>query len=222
MAKKPLKFAAIFDMDGVLVDTYEVMWGTHKKELEKYGVFLTDKDILMYVGSCAKDNVKTWNEKYNLNINPDEYCKRIWTIQAELFKNLTVKKTLVNFLEELHCNSVPKGVGTSAHKSRVENILKDTSLIKYLPVFIASEDVTHHKPHPEVYLTVANKLNILPENCVVFEDAKSGIQAAKAGNMKAIGYLNKHNTPEELSEADALIHDFSEINYKKLSCLFAA
>ncbi|MGY4884355.1 MAG: HAD family hydrolase [Nanobdellota archaeon] len=213
-------FAAIFDMDGVLVDTYDIMWGTHRKELQKYGIFLTDKDILKYVGTCAKDNVKAWNEEYKVNINPEEYCPRVWGIQAELFKTLTVKPSLMNFLEELHNNSVPKGVGTSAHKSRVEDILKNTSLINYLPLFVASEDVTHHKPHPEVYLKVANMLNMNPENCVVFEDARSGIQAAKAGNMKAVGVLNGHNTLEELSQADMIISDFSEIDYNRLYSLF--
>lgn len=215
-------FAAIFDMDGVLVDTYNIMWDTHKKELKKYKINLTNKDILMYVGTCTRDNVDAWNKRFGTSIDKDEYCQRIWKIQEELFKSLKVKSSLMRFLNELHKRQVPTGVGTSAHKSRVESILKDTSLINYLPIFVASEDVIHHKPHPEVYLTVANILQVPPENCVVFEDARSGIQAAKAGNMKAIGVLNRHNTLEELSQADMIIRNFSEINYNKLNYLFAA
>jgi HAD superfamily hydrolase (TIGR01509 family) len=219
---KNWKFAAIFDMDGVLVDTYDIMWGTHRKELEKYGVHLTDKDISLYVGSSLKDNVRAWNERYNLSLDFDKYSKHIWAIQAELFKNLGVEPSLVYFLEELNKNNIPKGVGTCAHRSRAEDILKNTSLEKYFPVLVTAENVTKHKPHPDIYLEVARSLGVEPENCVVFEDAKSGIQAAKAGNMKAIGCLGKHNGLEELAEADIIIRDFSEINYDKLYNLFAA
>lgn len=219
---KDAKYAAIFDMDGVLVDTYDMMWSSHNQLLSKYGVHLTDKDIALYAGSCAKDNVKSWNKRFDLNLDPEEYCKTAWAVQAELFKNLSVEKNLVNFLEQLHNSSIPKGVGTSAHKSRVIDILRNTSLEKYLPIVVASEDVTRHKPAPDVYLEVARRLNVSPENCVVFEDARSGIQAAKAGNMKAVGYLGKHNSIDDLTEADTIIKDFSEINPEKLYHLFAA
>jgi HAD superfamily hydrolase (TIGR01509 family) len=216
------KFAAIFDMDGVLVDTYDIMWGTHKKELEKYGVCLTDKDIALYVGGSLKDNVHSWNDRYGLSLDFDQYSKYIWAIQAELFKTIDVQPNLVHLLQELSINNVPKGVGTCAHKKRAEDILKNTSLEKYFPILVTSDNVTKHKPHPDIYLEVARMLGVQPQNCVVFEDAKAGIQAAKAGNMKAIGYLNKHNNLEELSQADTIINNFSEINYDKLNYIFAA
>ena len=214
-----MKFAAIFDMDGVLVDTYNIMWGTHKKELEKYGVHLTDKDISLYVGGSLRDNVKAWNERFDLSLDFDKYSVYMWAVQAELFKTIQPMHNLVSLLDELANKNVPKGVGTCAHRGRAENILNSTSLIRYFPVVITSDEVKLHKPNPDIYIEVAKGLGVEPENCIVFEDAENGIQAAKAGNMKAVGYYNKHNSLKDLAGADIIISDFSEINCDKMYSL---
>ena len=213
------EFAAIFDMDGVLVDTYDIMWGTHREELAKQGVHLTDRDIARYVGNSVRDNVRTWNDTYGLYIDFDSYSKYIWARQAELFKAIKPMHNLVDFLEELNRHDIPKGVGTCAHKERAEDILNNTSLKKYFPVLITSEDITNHKPHPDIYLEVAKALNMQPKNCIVFEDAKNGIEAAKAAGMRVIGYHNRHNNLEDLREADRIIDSFLEIDYGVLHYL---
>jgi HAD superfamily hydrolase (TIGR01509 family) len=213
-------FAAIFDMDGVLVQTYDIMWSSHNKELASYGVHLTEKDIALYLGNSLRDNVKAWNERYNLSIDFNKYSKHIWAVQEELFKKLDIESNLVNLLEELNTKNVPKGIGTCAHRSRAESIIENTHLKKYFPVLVTSENVPNHKPHPDIYLEVARRLGVQPEKCVVLEDAKNGIQAARAGNMKAIGFLRKHNSLEELADADLIISDFSQINYDRLHDLF--
>jgi HAD superfamily hydrolase (TIGR01509 family) len=213
-------FAAIFDMDGVLIQTYDLMWGSHNKELARYGVHLTEKDIALYVGNSLRDNVRLWNERYKLSIDFDKYSKHIWAVQAELFKKLDIEPNLISLLEELDMKNVPKGIGTCAHRERAKRVLRNTHLRKYFPVLVTSENVTNHKPHPDIYLEVARRLGVPPEKCVVIEDARNGIQAARAGNMKAIGFLRKHNSLEQLAAADMIISDFSEINYDKLHNLF--
>ena len=81
---------------------------------------------------------------------------------------------------------------------------------------MASENVIHHKPNPEVYVKSAENLETEAGNCVVFEDSFSGITAAKNAGMKVVGVLSSH-TKDELPVCDAYIHNFTEIDYKKIN-----
>ena len=86
---------------------------------------------------------------------------------------------------------------------------------------IAVDDVAEHKPNPHLFLMAAKRLNISTKYCVVIEDAASGIEAAKRGHMKSIGYLTKYNTKAELRKADLIIKNFSELSYQRIKKLFA-
>jgi HAD superfamily hydrolase (TIGR01509 family) len=215
-----MKFAAIFDMDGVLVDTHDLIWNSINTTLNRYGVHLNQEEINGYLGKSLADDIKDWNEKYGLSLDLKEYIKSLWDVQSRELKKISPDKNLVRLLEELDEKNVLKGVGTSSQRFRAKRILRWTGLRKYFPVLVAAENVSNHKPHPDVFLEVARRLCVPPEKCIVIEDAKSGIQAAKAGNMKAIGYLRNHNSPKDLADADLIITNFSEINYDKLSSMF--
>lgn len=88
--------------------------------------------------------------------------------------------------------------------------LEKGSLKKYFDLIITSEDVSQGKPSPEGYLKTAHTLNISPENCLVIEDTKNGILAAKRANMKVIGLATTHEV-ESLADADFIVN-----NYEKL------
>ena len=87
-------------------------------------------------------------------------------------------------------------------------------------VVVGAEDIEKHKPHPDVFLEAAKRLNVDPSYCVVFEDAPMGIEAARRGNMKVVVKITEFQSAEDLSAADLIINDFSEINIKKLGELF--
>jgi beta-phosphoglucomutase-like phosphatase (HAD superfamily) len=112
------------------------------------------------------------------------------------------------------------GVGTSSTKDRAHKIISFLNIDEYFTTIVTSEDVKEHKPNPHIFLEVAKRLNISPENCIVIEDARDGIIAAKNGNMKSIGYLTNLNNTELLSDADMIINNFSKISYEELKTLF--
>ena len=87
-------------------------------------------------------------------------------------------------------------------------------------VIVCAEEVTNHKPHPEVFLKAAELLQVHPRNCVVIEDAANGIQAAKSGCMKAVGLLTEFHTAKELAQADLVINSLEELTVEKLQVLF--
>jgi len=77
---------------------------------------------------------------------------------------------------------------------------------------MSGEDIIQSKPNPEIFLKTAMALNVSPTKCIVIEDAKNGIEAAKAAGMKCIGFDNYNSGPQDLSKADITIDNFKEIN----------
>jgi beta-phosphoglucomutase-like phosphatase (HAD superfamily) len=94
-------------------------------------------------------------------------------------------------------------------------------MFEYVPIknyfysVIDASQITHGKPHPEIFLKAAIAVNAVPSNCVAFEDSVAGIKSAKAAGMKVIGLTTTHNA-EDLKEADMIIKDYREISLTKL------
>lgn len=215
-----MDFATIFDMDGVLVDTHDLIWGGVNKILGKYNVHLAPEDIKNYIGKSLEDDVQDWNNRYSLSLDLADFRTNLWNEQKKSLKNLGENSSLTALLNELETNNISKGVGTSSSRFRAIKILDWSGLRNYFPVLVAAEDVRNHKPSPDTFLKVAQKLSAPPENCIVIEDSYSGILAAKIAKMRAIGYLGKHNSMEDLVDADLIVKDFSELSYQKLSSMF--
>jgi HAD superfamily hydrolase (TIGR01509 family) len=216
-----MKFAAIFDMDGVLVDTRDLIWNSQNKALERYGIHISKEEANEHFGRPIKEDIEDWNERYGLSLNLIEYNCSLWEEQSKYLRKTGPDKNLVNLLEELERNNVPKGIGTSSERFRAKRILSWIGLRKYFPVLVGQEDVHNHKPSPDVFLEVAKRLATPPEKCVVFEDSDNGVLAAKTANMKVIGYLGEPiSIKNYLKYTDLTIKKFSEINYDKLSKMF--
>lgn len=215
-----MEFAVIFDMDGVLVNSHDVIWASHNELLGKHGVHLSDEDIKLYLGKSLRDDIEEWNRKYNLSLDLKSHSEDSWAIQAEVFKKMSADSKLVALLDKLTLHNVKIGVGTSSQEGRAKKILEYLKLSYYFPVIVTANDVQNHKPCPDIFLEAAKKMRIAPERCVVFEDAYSGIEAAKRGNMKAIGYLTGHNCLDELRNADLVIRSFEEVSYEKIAKMF--
>jgi beta-phosphoglucomutase len=214
------KFAVIFDMDGVLIDSNKIVWDSFNKLLEPFGIHISDEEIKQRLGSSLRDNIDLWNKKYNLNLNLEEFSRKSFEIQLKALEKVKTDKNLINLLEDLKLNKILMSVGTSSKKSRTEEILNLLKIRDYFSAIVTANDVDKHKPDPSLFLEAAKRLGINPDQCVVIEDAQSGISAAKNGNMKAIGYLTKENSKDELKNADLIINNFKELNLKKLGSLF--
>jgi HAD superfamily hydrolase (TIGR01509 family) len=110
---------------------------------------------------------------------------------------------LRTFLERYR--NLPMGVGTNAEPENVALVLDETGLRRYFRAVVDGHQVRHPKPHPEVYLKVAELLETEPANCIVFEDSRSGVAAAVAAGMRVIGV---HTTYGNLSSTAITIDNF--------------
>ena len=190
---------AIFDLDGVLVDTAKYHYLAWKKLADKLGFDFTEKDnerlkgvsrirsleILMEIGGIqADDNQKLlWaEEKNNCYV---EYLK-------ELDQSALLEGSL-DYLTSLHSQGVKISLGSASKNAPL--ILSQLGIEKYFDAVVDGNCISKAKPDPEVFLTAAKVLELEPLDCAVFEDSLAGIQAAKSGGMLAIGVGSSENLP---------------------------
>lgn len=124
------------------------------------------------------------------------------------------------FLERLHRAGMPCVIGSSTHRLNIETSLRLLGLEKYFRALVTAEDVKAGKPDPEVFLKAAAAIDRKPSDCVVFEDAPVGIEAALAGGMAVVGVATTH-APGILSRAHATVARLDELDVARLEALLA-
>jgi beta-phosphoglucomutase len=213
--------AVIFDMDGVICHTnpyHSLAW---KSFLEKHHIAATEADFVAHM--YGKSNSYILRHFLGREITGAEFDQMEYDKEA-LFRKLYAEHVepiagLVPFVEILHQQGVALGVATSAPRANLDLIFGQLPLRPLMGSLLASEDVEHHKPHPEVYLRSAANLGVAPDVCVVFEDSFSGIMAARNAGMKVVGVLSTYR-PEELPVCDAYVSDYEGIDFEKIQKLF--
>ncbi len=220
IAQKPMNsFAVIFDMDGVIVDSNPFHKIALQQFCEKHGHILTEEQLREKI--YGRTN-KEWITNL-FGVLPEEqlqqFAEEKEQLYRELFKNdIQPVKGLVPFLDLLDQHQVPRAIGTSAPQSNVVFTLSKTRTEKYFTTILNDTFVTHGKPHPEIYLKVAQALGMPNAQCIVIEDSLSGIEAGKAAGSKVIGITTTH-TADELKHTDLVISDFTELTLDRLRAL---
>ncbi|MCU7491150.1 MAG: HAD family phosphatase [Ignavibacteria bacterium] len=213
-------FAAIFDMDGVIIDNalyHEKAW---KIFLKKRGINLSNNEFKEIVfGRTGKDILKILFKDITES-EIKEYAKEInATYREEYAPFIKATPGLIDFLKLLKQNNITAAIATSAPPINVEYITEKLSIREYFANTIDDTQVTKGKPDPEIYLASADAINYEPSQCVVFEDSLSGIQAAKNAGMKVVGVATTHD-PSELKNVDLVIKDFHELDIEKIRAMF--
>lgn len=214
--------AIIFDMDGVLINSTKYIWESFNILLKDSGIQFSNNEIKKYLGFSLRDKLRLWKQDYGIKeYNLEEFSREAGEIELELMKKeLHPNKSLNKFLKEAKEKGIKLAVATSSLRWRAEKILEVLKIKEIFDAIVTAEDVENHKPNPDIFLEAAKQLNENPENCVVFEDAANGIEAARRGNMKVIAMKTEFHSEEELKEADIIIKDFSDINVERLRKLF--
>lgn len=125
---------------------------------------------------------------------------------------------VVPLLESLHAAGFRIALGSSTPWSNIRVVLKAIGVEQWFDAIVSGDDVTHGKPHPEVFLKAAEKIGVPPECCVVIEDAMVGIQAAKAAGMGCLAVATTHPR-EKLSEADRVVDTLAGLTAEDLAAL---
>lgn len=180
----PKAEALIFDLDGTLADTMPVHFWAYKNVLRDFGIDFTPEIFATLAGIPAVGTIAKLNEMFGTRMNAEEvgHFK-----EAEYEKIMHKMKPIVPVVElaKKYHGILPMAVGTGGYKRLAWKTMEICGLDKYFDILVSTEDVARPKPFPDTFLKCAELLGVNPAVCEVFEDAKLGIQAAKAAGMMA-------------------------------------
>ena len=222
--------AVIFDFNGIIVDDEPIHFKLFQRVLGEEGITLTEEayyarylgfdDRGAFIAGFRDNNRSLTDQKLS------ELIDRKALYYQDAIRNHVVifpgVKTLVYGLAP----SVPLAVASGALRNEIATILTTAGLLNYFQAIVSAEDVEQGKPEPEIFLRVLAKLNagaspqIEPADCVVIEDSKEGIRAARAAGMKCLAVTNSHPA-ELLGEANAVVKSLEEVTLPFLQQLCA-
>ena len=212
--------AVIFDMDGVIIDSEPIHARIEKGLLEELGGHISDEEYLKYVGMTDEAMWSSFKENYDLKPSVDDLIATKKERFMEEIHNVPLVEDFKEVLDAFYENGCKIALASSNNKVTVDKIIKEFSLSSYFETAISGEEITHGKPHPEIFLTAADHMDVEPKECLVFEDATNGVEAAKAAGMKCIGLDNPNSGEQDLSEADWVIDTFEDLNIEQLKTDF--
>ncbi|WP_172562772.1 HAD family hydrolase [Vibrio furnissii] len=179
--------AAIFDMDGLLLDTERVCIEIFEQACQAVGVpFLRDL-YLSVIGRNAAGIEATLRAGYGPALDYMQLHNEWRTRYNAVVKHqaIPVKQGVIELLEWLKAEHIPTAVATSTQRDVASIKLRLSGLDRYFDAVATGCEVSQGKPHPEIYLLAASRLDVAPAQCLAFEDSNNGVRSAVAAKMIA-------------------------------------
>ena len=209
-----MKKAVIFDMDGLMIDSERVTYNEYVKKLAQLGHHdFTEELYRNCLGKNKPGICQVFIDHYGQDFPMTEVWDdvHVW-IDESLRQYVPKKKGLVELLEYLKANNYKTIVATSSGRARVDEILKNADLTKHFDDTICGDEVTHGKPHPEIFLTACQKLDVKPEVALVLEDSEAGILAAYDGRIDVICVPDmKYPEPQFVEKVTKIVDSLDEV-----------
>ena len=209
---KEKTIAALFDFDGVVVDTepqYTLFWDEKGKkyhpEIPNFGHHIKGQTLIQIYKQFFR-------EPEGLQ---DEITRQL--LDYELTMHFEYIDGVVDFMKELREKGVKLAIVTSSNDAKMANAYREHPELKTMVDYIVTADrVTHSKPHPECFLLGAEMLGVEKDNCIVFEDSFHGIEAGNRAGMKVIGLATTNSAEAIAAKCALVIPDFTDFTFEKM------
>jgi len=214
-----MKFkGAIFDLDGVIVNTVPLHFKAWQRMFGEYGKEFNFEDYKNKVDGIPRMS----GAKAILTGFSDEQLEKAAARKQTYFleflqkEGIQVYESTLNLIKQLIQSDIKVAVISSSKNCLP--VLKKTQIENLFEVIITGHDIKRGKPHPDVFLLACRRLKLNPEECIVFEDAVLGAEAAKRGKFKCVG-IDRYDNPSRLAEADLVVNDLSQVDLNSLKKL---
>jgi len=212
--------AIIFDMDGLLLDSEKISFDTFNETLKLFNLEKENKLFYQMIGKDEKSWKNLLKENLSGKTDPNKFAK-VW---SDLYKKETTSKpipikdgavALLNHLKDL---KLITAIATSTKTNTAKEKLKNARLLEYFQLVIGGDQVKKGKPNPDIYLHVADKLSVNPQQCLALEDSENGVKSAISANMRVIQIPDMVQPSNELKQLghtvlasleDVICYDFS-------------
>lgn len=203
--------AVIWDMDGVIVDTASIHYGAWRDAFARWGIAYTEE---LFRRSFGQRNDTIIGRAMG-EVSP-ELIKAISEEKESLYRqrapcHLRPLPGALGLLRALREQGFRMAIASSAPMENIEMVMSSLNIRDCFDALVSAREVHKGKPDPEVYLVAAQKLGVIPQRCVVIEDAVAGVEGARAGGMKAIAVTNTHPR-EKLAQADLVVDSLKEVD----------
>jgi beta-phosphoglucomutase len=207
-----LPYGIIFDMDGVLIDSEPFIIKAATQMFAEKGLKVKPQDFHPFTGTGENRFLGGVAEKYNFPIDITEAKNRTYDIYLEIIKGrLKPLRGAKEFIASCRKLNKKIAVASSADMRKIKgNLAEMKTPPETFDAVIAGDDVEHKKPAPDIFLLAAEKLLFDPKDCLVIEDAPSGVKAAKAAGCKCLAITSSF-TPEKLPGADFFAPDLAHV-----------
>ncbi|NIG54226.1 HAD family phosphatase [Chitinophaga sp. Cy-1792] len=205
--------AFIFDMNGTMINDMEYHLEGWYNMLNKLGANLDREQVR---GHMYGKNEELLERIFGKDHFTAEQMASIAQEKEELYQeafrpHLQLIAGLPAFLEKAAALNIPMAIGTAANQFNIGYVLDNLNIRHYFKAVISAEDVTSSKPDPEVFLKAAAEVEVAPAQCIVFEDAPKGVEAAANAGMQAVVLTTMH-TRDEFEAYDNIIAFIDDYN----------
>jgi len=212
--------AVIFDLDGTIADTERLHDQSFRIVLEKHGVKPAENNggVIQISGMNAAANFDLFQKQYNFSADSNQLVKEKTEVYNKLLEqgNIAAMPGLYELLDNLKSGGIKMAIASSSTLHQIEIVIKALKILNYFDAFASGKEVKNGKPAPDVFLLAAEKLSVAPSDCVVIEDASSGVVAAKAAGMKVVTVPNEFTIHEDFGAADLVVKSLDELSSEKL------
>ncbi len=218
MHTSPVTFSikgVIFDMDGTLIASTEADYLAWKMLFSKYKRTLTYEEYQPLLGVKSAELIQS-----KLQLQGEE-------LQEALIQKLLYFKEIIEmrgidsvpyanaFLLKLKDHNLKIALATSSRRTKMEMVMREVGLLDFFDATVTGDEVSNGKPAPDIFFKAAERLHLQPNECIVIEDARTGVIAAKNASMKCVAITTTHSA-DQLRDADIIIDSFENLNFEEL------
>jgi beta-phosphoglucomutase len=206
------EYGAIFDMDGVLVDSYRAHLESWQQTARAHGVEMTERQFAETFGRTSREIItRLWGGRIREEDVPAFDAEKEAAYRRVIRADFPEMPGAGELLAALHAAGFRIAVGSSGPPENVRAVMECLPNAGLIDAAVHGRDVAHGKPHPEVFLNAAEKLRLPPARCAVVEDAVHGVEAARAAGMAAVALTGTAPREQLARRADLVVDSLGEL-----------
>lgn len=196
----------IFDLDGTMIDSMWMWRDIDIEFMEAHGLLFTDQLQKDIEGMSFKETAEYFIRTYRLTESVEDLMN-IWVRMAKekYMHDVPAKPGLLRFLKEMKARGIKMGIATSNAKELLDAAANAHGIYDYMDAVLTANEVAHGKPAPDVFLEVAKRLHLDPQDCLVFEDIPQGIRAGLNAGMRVCAMEDAYSAMQ-INEKKELAH----------------
>lgn len=206
--------AALFDMDGVIVDTEPLHRKAYFEMFHHFGLQVSEDLYNSFTGKATATVCRELVDLFNLKKDPETLIARKRSYFNEFFDNdpdFDLIPGVRKLIENYYQHGITMVVASSASRATINRVFERFGLGKYFSARLSGAELKASKPHPEIFERAAIEAGEPRKDCIVIEDSTNGIKAANAAGIYCVAYKSQHSKDQDYTDAQKVITDFEEI-----------